>query len=609
MGLGTLRAVLRKGSNFGAAWSTVNATSGLCGACNNFMIHKLVVDVDGNLYVAGNAIQNGVSYNWYVRSSNDQGANWITKSFTTNPYPWGANGTNSFYINPSGTFFICASTTSNFNWNIFRSVNSGTSWTLVDDYAHPGSTQSECTSMIEQSDGSLLATGQAYLASGNRAWVTRKSTDGGATWVSNFSYTSPSYVYTLSTGLFVDGTSTYLTGFGSHATGFAQHGYIILKSTNQGGTWALHSNIEDPYSLATAYAGDRYTADKAVVVGESVISGGSFAWLSRRSVDNGQTWSTVDSYQLSAGYAARAQAVGSANGSIIVVGSSLDAGSISHWIVRKSSDSGASWTTVDDYSLVAGGWAYATGVAFKDADIYVVGVAYDAANLGHFLIRKSSDGGASWSIALDYLYDPAKSSFGLAVSNCGGTMFAGGTGTDNTWLYHGVVLKEASNGTWAAVDDFQLNTNQGSEIMAMSCNSTGLIATAGYGYDPTGSFYQWFTRKSSTAGTSWTTIDNFNFSAAIGSVATSVLVDDAGVIFVGGRGGSGSRTQGVIRKSSDNGASWINLTNPVISTPVNSQSEHSSLFNAIIPCFDQGLCSLGSSEKFSGEKSWWIQGY
>ena len=85
MGLGTLRAVLRKGSNFGAAWSTVNATSGLCGACNNFMIHKLVVDVDGNLYVAGNAIQNGVSYNWYVRSSNDQGANWITKSFTTNP--------------------------------------------------------------------------------------------------------------------------------------------------------------------------------------------------------------------------------------------------------------------------------------------------------------------------------------------------------------------------------------------------------------------------------------------------------------------------------------------------------------------------------------------
>jgi photosystem II stability/assembly factor-like uncharacterized protein len=81
---------------------------------------------------------------------------------------------------------------------------------------------------------------------------------------------------------------------------------------------------------------------------------------------------------------------------------------IACWYVRKSSDSGLNWSTVDLYQYAAGTPIDATGFAADNSgNIYVSGYSNN-----HWLVRKSTDGGQTWRL-VDNLIGPTANGAGF----------------------------------------------------------------------------------------------------------------------------------------------------------------------------------------------------
>ena len=121
-------------------------------------------------------------------------------------------------------------------------------------------------------------------------------------------------------------------------------------------------------------------------------------WLVRDAL-YGNDWETSSAWNLVAGYASSASSVAhDGAGRIFVAGYAYDANFKEHWIVRRSIDTGQTWTTVDDYH-VTGQDAEATGIAVDGITGYIIvtgGLSTDP-TLGFTLkTRLSTDHGVSF---------------------------------------------------------------------------------------------------------------------------------------------------------------------------------------------------------------------
>ncbi|MGZ3697147.1 MAG: WD40/YVTN/BNR-like repeat-containing protein [Bdellovibrionota bacterium] len=152
----------------------------------------------------------------------------------------------------------------------------------------------------------------------------------------------------------------------------------------------------------------------------------------------------------------------------------------------------------------------------------------------------------------------------IALANDGsGVLYSGGYGLDAGAVRHWIVRKSSDNGaTWKTVDDFQYTAGLNSEPAAIASTSTGDVYVAGYGLGSNG-FKHWIVRKSADAGKSWSTIDDFVNSAGYNSAALCLAVSTGGAISVGGYGALQSPVtpttayeQGIIRRSTDSGGTW-----------------------------------------------------
>jgi hypothetical protein len=160
-------------------------------------------------------------------------------------------------------------------------------------------------------------------------------------------------------------------------------------------------------------------------------------------------------------------------------------------MVRRSLDGGATWTTVDTFQLASGQWARASGVgADRLGNIYVVGQAdfpYRNATYGHWVVRKSVDGGTTWSTTDDFQTAiNVSSSASRFVADSNGNLFvagqapmycAGCSGTP-TW-----VVRESQGGTgpWTIVDTFQNMAGMTESIPeSMAADGLGNVFVGGY---------------------------------------------------------------------------------------------------------------------------------
>ncbi len=326
---------------------------------------------------------------------------------------------------------------------VLGSSDNGSSWSLLDDYAPPGQFVDFWFGLgggiASDSVGNLYVSSFTYDdASYNRAgWYVRRSIDGGLTWatVADFAVapvsSSADDVAVAADGagdVYVAACDVYLLN------SVWYHDWTIRKGI--GGT--SFSTID---VLPNSYPKDIFVHPTAgiFVVGQTKItnkSATSYAWLVRRSTSDGATWSNVDTFQLSSSRNAVAMGIGADSaGNLYVVGSGsvLNKGiNSSHWLVRKSTNGGNSWTTVDDYQLAADSSSEARCMATDaNGNLFVAG--YSRGDLNHWIVRKSVGGTGPWTTVDDFQYGGSHTRANAIAADALGNVFVGGHGGAH-WL-------------------------------------------------------------------------------------------------------------------------------------------------------------------------------
>jgi hypothetical protein len=176
------------------------------------------------------------------------------------------------------------------------------------------------------------------------------------------------------------------------------------------------------------------------------------------------------------------------------------------WTVWRSQSGGQTWAIVDTFQLAWQEWSYATsGGTDQAGNIYVVGLAVgpiqglkSKLQFRHWVVRKSADGGNTWSTADDFVAQPYSSSvpspqaFG---SDANGNLFVAGNLSWLSVLPTQWLVREslAGSGTWQTVDTFQYASGQSAYPYAVIGDGSGHIFVAGYGDASGGS--HWIVRK------------------------------------------------------------------------------------------------------------------
>jgi hypothetical protein len=333
----------------------------------------------------------------------------------------------------------------------------------------------------------------------------------------------------------------YSSGTGSGGNDY-WHG-IVLASYDSGSTWW---NILDDTSLEwyTDFCGGIISDAFGNIYVAGILSD---RWIVRRSTDGGQTWTTVDTLVTGSEYRETAAITTDAAGNVYVAGTSLAAGQ-TIWTVRKGvrqPDGGMSFSTVDQ-----GTPAWADGplgiFAHPTAGIFVAGltkvtIRKDTIGLV-WLVRRSTDGGATWSNVDTYQLSSLESSSAMGVcADASGNLYVVGSAnvvSNGRNSSHWIVRKSTNGGnSWTTVDDYQLAagmSSQATSIMSITTDALGDLFVAGYGAQADGT-RKWIVRKSAGGTGPWTTVDVFQGSN-FANLRIAIAADSLGNVFVGGDG-------------------------------------------------------------------------
>ena len=232
-----------------------------------------------------------------------------------------------------------------------------------------------------------------------------------------------------------------------------------------------------------------------------------------------------------------------------------------HWIVRKQTAGQGSFVTVDDFTfnrVDARPNAITVVPSGAGAGVYVVGNGGGgySGDVGlQWVVRKSTNGGSSWTTVDSFAAEPstsAPSSASAVVADDNGVVhvagrvstrvISGGTKKNPTYRYdHTWYLRSSADGsTWDTGEKvFPENVVSGgarvnapSEPAAVATDQTGNVYVAGTANDPQTNAPHSVVRTN--AGGGWSTSDDFS-NAGDGAVASGMTRDASGSIYVGGR--------------------------------------------------------------------------
>ncbi len=351
---------------------------------------------------------------------------------------------------------------------------------------------------------------------------------------------------------------------------------IVLTRTAGAQTWTTVDDFvyaSGQQVTATALGAD--TAGNTYAAGWGGDAAGIPHALVMKSADAGNTWSTIQDFNYASGADSFFEGFGvDAGGNLYAVGmgwtnsvSRRSTVTTGHWIVRRSADKGATWATVDDFSLALGRMAWALNFTTDSAgNLYVAGAANDGTAI-RWIVRKSIDGGSTWFTADNFSYG-ANTTWGRGIVSTPDGLFVAGFGDTlvvtsskpklTVESYHWLVRKSVDGGaSWATVDDFQYSPGNGTAAYGITADTAGGLYVVGQsGVYSSGTTPRWLVRKSANAGASWATVDDFQ-SGGTNSVARGAVVDALGNVCVIGQGREASGGYDwIVRKSDASGPAW-----------------------------------------------------
>ncbi len=324
---------------------------------------------------------------------------------------------------------------------VMASADAGNTWSApLDDFVYPGSTTRYDGGIVSDSAGNLYVAGRYYGGTASTDKIVRRSADGGATWTTVDDFQSNNYYeFPLAAGgITADaGGNVYVTEpFSAWVVrkGAGGTNFTTVDSLSTGGGI---TGVEGVFAHPTAGV---FSVGSAYVV---VKNRSTVAWLVRRSTNGGATWTTVDAYQASSGYGARALSAGAdGKGNIYVVGEAsvpYKSSSFTHWIIRKSADGGTSWTTVDNYQLSTTSDQRAVGFATdSNGNLYAAGYTWGTGS--QWIVRQNSGGTGTWTTVDSFPYVSGANAHAIAADSLG-NVFVGGQGSPARGAVHWLVRK------------------------------------------------------------------------------------------------------------------------------------------------------------------------
>jgi hypothetical protein len=304
-------AIVRRRALATSGFSTVDSYAGDGSA----EAQAIAIDpVTSTIYVAGKTWSGSSSSRWYVRSSTDGGTTWNVIHIASY-YAGGQNSVGGILQTQNGLIVTVEATDATHSAWVVKRFN-GTSWGTLDAYMPTGQYQVVPGQMSVDGAGNLLVTGW-HFGSAGLLWETRKLASG--VW---------STVDTVSTQMGFGFGATASFGALYTAGGF-QNSWITRKSTDGGATWTtVDSSMSGGFNIKQA-SGVKTLGGYVYVCGID-----NNAWAVRKGDASG-TWTDSDKFSLQSNpNDGTAYDLAPAGGRMWVVGSVYDASGISRWAVR-----------------------------------------------------------------------------------------------------------------------------------------------------------------------------------------------------------------------------------------------------------------------------------
>lgn len=287
----------------------------------------------------------------------------------------------------------------------------------------------------------------------------------------------------------------------------------------------------------------------------------------RKSVDGGVTWSQAGAVYSYPG-ATLTDAYGIAtdsSGNPVTVGVANLAPT--HWITRRSTDGGVTWSSPsgsNDYTYVGATAARGVGIKRVPGTNSLLAMGYGGAG-DHSLARTSTDGGATWSstLAMDYT-NPGGGSISLyqIFLDATGAAFVFGPVNDGTRIAAGLMRSSTPLASWgssltAKVFLTGATTAQQSYFSGMTAGlGTDLYVSAKL-HDGTRS--HWRVLKSIDGGVNWTSLEDYVYASGQPGAAKGIVADVKGNLYVAGVAFDGTKSHYMIRKGANWGTNWTTI--------------------------------------------------
>jgi hypothetical protein len=332
----------------------------------------IVMTKAGELVVTGITVIAGGPLG-LIRKSTD-GASW-----TLSKEMKGIGG--DLAIAPDGTFF--ASGGDGANRFVHKSVDGGQMWQEVDSV--PFADASACNPGWVKVDSK----GVVYSAGScdSEGWLVRQSTDGGTTWsnVGSFFTLEPGMSARLA-DLQVDSADHVFVSGTAQDKAMVSH--WIVRRLEAGGTWTT----VDDFQLEPGGSGfsPQLAGSNRLYAAGGMDTMTAKHWIIRRSDPGGAGWKTIDDWTYP--NATGLEAVGvyeGPNGHLVAVGLARDASSVARTVTRRSSDDGQTWSSTEEWALTPGkGSGPGHLIADGRGNVYGTARALAADDRAHWVVRK-----------------------------------------------------------------------------------------------------------------------------------------------------------------------------------------------------------------------------